>query len=391
MLKNLLISCGFRYDALNLNYNESRSMQVESVETNTDQNKNQTPKSSPDERKSDRRDLSPVIKIIPKTCYEKSYLQGVGLFVRDVVIYIALLAVAASTDTWYILIPVYVLLMMNLVGLFIIGHDAAHGSLTASNKLNDLIANLAMLPGLHMSEIWKYGHNRIHHGRTVNQVFDFIWHPYTAEQYNQMNSFQKLRHKFEWGPLGSGMYYLREIWWNRTILFKPPKSIETKVRLSKLMLTAVFIIGSYFSAKHGLETYGTMAGALWMWIKLVALPFYLVNHAIAWAVYVHHISPEITWHRRKEWDPFKGQVQGTTIFRVSKIANFFLHNIFEHVPHHVDARIPCYHLIEASDAIVKHFPEDAQVEKLNWNKFKRFNEACKLYDFDNHCWQSYPI
>ena len=36
--------------------------------------------------------------------------------------------------------------------------------------------------------------------------------------------------------------------------------------------------------------------------------------------------------------------------------NFFLHWIMVHVPHHVDMRIPMYHLEDAAEAIEAAFP-----------------------------------
>ena len=36
----------------------------------------------------------------------------------------------------------------------------------------------------------------------------------TVTQYAQFGWMGRLQHRFEWGPLGSGGYYLREVWWN---------------------------------------------------------------------------------------------------------------------------------------------------------------------------------
>ena len=49
-------------------------------------------------------------------------------------------------------------------------------------------------------------------------------------------------------------------------------------------------------------------------------------------------------------------MEGTTVLRVPKGVNFFLHWIMVHVPHHVDMRVPMYHLEEAATAIEAAFP-----------------------------------
>jgi len=40
-----------------------------------------------------------------------------------------------------------------------------------------------MLPSLHAVEVRFFGHNRVHHGHTVKQGLDFVWHPLIVEQY----------------------------------------------------------------------------------------------------------------------------------------------------------------------------------------------------------------
>ena len=62
-------------------------------------------------------------------------------------------------------------------GLFVVGHDAAHGALFKSKRMNSTVAHLAFLPSLHVYEGWILGHNRVHHPYTVRQGYDFVWHP----------------------------------------------------------------------------------------------------------------------------------------------------------------------------------------------------------------------
>ena len=48
--------------------------------------------------------------------------------------------------------------------LFVLGHDACHGSLTPSPRLNRWIGSLAFLPSLTPFSAWELGHNQTHHG-----------------------------------------------------------------------------------------------------------------------------------------------------------------------------------------------------------------------------------
>ena len=82
-------------------------------------------------------------------------------------------------------------------------------------------------------------------------------------------------------------------------------------------------------------------------------------------------------------------MEGTTVLRVPKGVNFFLHWIMVHVPHHVDMRIPMYHLEEAADAIEAAFPGTVIDKPLRLGDFVANARACKLYDFDAGRWMTY--
>jgi len=78
---------------------------------------------------------------------------------------------------------------------------------------------------------------------------------------------------------------------------------------------------------------------------------------IGWTVYVHHVDPDIRWWTRREWTQFHGQMESTTVVRMPTLLNtLWFHNIFIHVPHHVDARIPFHQLPRAADHIGASYP-----------------------------------
>ena len=64
--------------------------------------------------------------------------------------------------------------------LFVIGHDACHGSYTPSKVLNGWIGRIAFLPSLTPFSLWDVGHNLAHHGFTNLKGRDYVWTPYLA-------------------------------------------------------------------------------------------------------------------------------------------------------------------------------------------------------------------
>lgn len=57
-----------------------------------------------------------------------------------------------------------VLITAGIVRLFLIGHDACHGSFFASPALNNIFGRIAFLPSMTAFSLWDVGHNVAHHG-----------------------------------------------------------------------------------------------------------------------------------------------------------------------------------------------------------------------------------
>jgi omega-6 fatty acid desaturase (delta-12 desaturase) len=218
---------------------------------------------------------------------------------------------------------------------------------------------------------------------------DFVWHPLTPEQYAELPRWKKLRHRLEWSCLGSGAYYTRDVWWSKMIVFDPPAKWKAKIRRDRLFVFGFLLLAGLGLGWLGWATYGSVVGSIWMITKLLIVPFLLFQWTIGWVVHLHHIDPDIQWYKRREWNKFRGQMEGTTVLYTPAWLDFFLHRIFIHVPHHVDMRIPFYHLREASDAIIETFPGVVEERKLSLRDYLRNTKQCKLYDFDEARWLTY--
>jgi omega-6 fatty acid desaturase (delta-12 desaturase) len=333
--------------------------------------------------------LLPVIKAIPKQQYDNPTWKGLAYLGRDLLVYGLVLWGLASTDRPWLVVPLWALSALIVSGLFIIGHDAAHESLFKSRRLNSFIGHVAMLPSWHVYEGWVLGHNRIHHGHTVRQGMDFVWHPMTPEQFDQLSGWQRFRHRVEWSWVGGGLYYLRDVWWNKMIAFDPPAKWKSKIRRDRAIVAAFVVVAALGFGALGLAEYGSLVGAVWMVVKLLIVPFLLFNWVIGTVVHLHHVDPDIRWYKRREWNKFRGQMEGTTVLYAPRWLDFFLHHIFIHVPHHVDMRIPFHQLPAASDAIIAAFPGVVEERKLRFRDYLHNTAQCKLYDFDEGQWMTY--
>ena len=334
--------------------------------------------------------LAQVVRYVPDECYDNPTWRGLLYFFRDLAIYAAVIVGLLATDSVWLLIPLWLLAGLAISALFVVGHDAAHGALFRSPRLNYAVGQIAMLPSLHLYEAWVFGHNRIHHGHTTRQDMDYVWHPVSPSEYAEMPRWRQLLHRLEWSCLGAGLYYLRDIWWRKMIWdFDPPEKIRSAVQRDRLLVLHFFVLASAALVAAGLSVYGTWTGAAWMWVKVFGIPFLLWNYSIGATVYVHHICQDIPWHTRRDWNKFRGQVEGTTVIKVPWLLNIFYHNIFLHVAHHVDMRIPFYRLPAATKALCEKFEDAIVVRGFNLRDYLETTRNCKVFDFESGTWLRY--
>ncbi len=330
--------------------------------------------------------LDEVRKRIPERCYRRSMGRGLGLVAIDSLVYLGLIGLAIWSDNWLPGLALSVLAGIAVSAMFVIGHDAAHDALLPSDRGNRLVALLFMLPSLHVRDGWVFGHNRVHHGFTVKRGLDFVWHPVTPAEYVQMSGPRRLLHRLEWSWAGAGVYYLRNVWWNKMIRFTPPTRSAPGVPRDRRIIVSYFVAVSSGSLCLGWYQHATVLSALWMWGRIVVIPFLVFSWIIGATVHIHHVQPDIQWYDAKDWTRSKAQLIGTTVMRAPWFIDVALHHIFIHVPHHVDARIPCYRLSKAAKVIDEAYPGVVQQRSFRFSDYIRATKACKLFDFETSQW-----
>lgn len=333
--------------------------------------------------------LNDVRAVIPPVCYERRAAPAAWALALAVVLYAAPVVGLALTNRWWAVAVLWPLAGLGVSGLFVLGHDASHGALFRSPRANRVIARLCMAPSVHVEAAWDLGHNRIHHGYTTRQGFDFVWHPLTVQEYRTLGTLRRWRHRLEWSSLGSGAYFLRSVWWGKMWRFNPGGSRRRAVVRDKIGLGTVVVLAAAATVVYGAVTSGWVT-ALWLPVKLFVVPFLIFGQIIGWTVYVHHVAPDIRWSARSEWSQYRGQMESTTVLRLPAIVNrLWFHNIFVHVPHHVDTRIPFHQLKPAAAAIAAAFPNTVRDSRASIREYIRTTRACKLYDFQTGTWLRY--
>ncbi len=333
--------------------------------------------------------LKPVIDLIPSEAYDNPTWKGLAYFGRDLLAYGLVVWALIVVSNPLAVLALEVVAALAITGLFVVAHDTAHGALFKSKRLTSWVGHVAMLPSWHVYEGWILGHNRVHHAFTVRQGYDFVWHPYTADEYAAMGPLGRLRHRFEWSWAGAASYYIREVWLHKMVTGAPPARWVKAIRRDRFIVLGFVLGAGALLTWLGWAQTGTVAGTAWLVARVLVLPFVGFSYMIGSLVHVHHVQPDIRWWPRREWDKFKGQVEGTTILRVPGWLDYFFHSIMIHIPHHVDMRIPMYNLELAADAIKAAYPDTVHDEQLRFRDFVANSRQCKLYDFEAGTWLTY--
>ena len=278
---------------------------------------------------------------------------------------------------------------VGIVRLFLIGHDACHGALTDSDRLNNWIGRLAFLPSLTPFSLWHMGHNVVHHGFNNVRGRDFVWEPLSPDDYRQLPARRQAVERLYRSAAGPAPYYFWEIWWKR-LYFPGVARLKTKRReyvadCMAVTLMAILWIGGL--AWLGLQT-GTSPLLL---VGLGALlPFVLWIWTVGIVVYLHHTAPEIRWFDdRREWLRSTAQATATRHLQLPAFLETLLHQIMAHPVHHLDGTIPCYNLKAAQKRLLELMPE-LQPVKFSWAYYRDCVQTCKIYDFSRGSWQPFP-
>lgn len=328
---------------------------------------------------------------ISPEAYENPTYRGLYYFFRDLIMFGACMTALAMVEAWYYVVPLWILSGLLISALFTIGHDAAHGALFASKRLSYWVGFISTIPSLHAYNQWAYGHNRVHHGHTIKLDADFVWHPDSPQQYAKRSLIGRAAHRVFWSALGAGPYYLYEIWFKGMIVYSAPNA---EARRDQRLMLGIFLAISAALIYGGGATGAASAGfdwaaGMWMWTKLFLIPFLIWNYIMGVTVYVHHINEEIPWKARGDWSPAFGQLFGTVNYHIPRVINFFLHDIFIHMPHHVQVRIPFYHLNRALADIKSVYGEYVIERHTLFADYLRATKSCKLFDRESGSWYTY--
>lgn len=311
------------------------------------------------------------------------------LLLFDYALLLAALVGVAAFDAWWAKLFCGLAAGFVIGRLFIIGHDACHHSLTPKRRLNHWLGRIAFLPSFTPYSLWDVGHNVVHHGYTNLKGFDFVWAPYTPQEFAALTPRQRLADRIYRSGWAPGLYYMVEIWWKR-MFFPNKRHMPTRRRV--FLLDNLLVSG--FALLWLAALAGVAAATAQPLLPLLAcgfvVPFVFWCAMIGFVVYVHHTHVEVQWHaERGEWSRAQPFVSTTVHLTFPLAIGTVLHNIMEHTAHHVDMTIPLYRLKQAQAKLEQMLPGRIIIQRFSWKWYFSTARRCKLYDFARQCWTDY--
>jgi omega-6 fatty acid desaturase (delta-12 desaturase) len=223
-----------------------------------------------------------------------------------------------------------------LVRLFILQHDCGHRSFFASRLANDIVGTLCGILTLTPFHYWRRTHAR-HHATSGNLNHrghgDIV--TLTVNEYFALGPWHRLGYRIYRNPffmfaIGAPYLFILRQRFTRGI----PRAWRRE-RLS-VYVTNLGFVALLLVAQH---TIGLTTFAL-LWFPVV-----LLGSAIgSFLFYVQHQFEEAYWEEEFEWDFHRAALEGSSYLRLPRVLQWFTSNIGYHHIHHLNSRIPNYHL-----------------------------------------------
>jgi omega-6 fatty acid desaturase (delta-12 desaturase) len=324
----------------------------------------------------------------PARFYETRNLRPVLVFAATFAAYLTCIGAVGFTSSLIVKALFGVALCFLAGRLFLIGHDACHGSFARKRILCAMVGRLSLTAACHVFCSWRYWHNIVHHGSTNDLDKDFVWRPLSKAEYDRASWLNRALERLfrHHSGAGLGVYYLLRILVPKMLhVPRAGKRMAGATPVRDLVLFYAFQLSVVVWLAGAALLLSEGSGAWAIGTNLLCgsvVPTLYVCYAIGFVVYFNHTHPSIEWFRGKVQRSFaERQTDSTLHLRFRGLSAWMLPSeIMGHVVHHLDTRIPLYRLQEAQAHLSVSSPTPVKADLWSWRTQRTIMRTCKLYD-----------
>lgn len=308
-----------------------------------------------------------------KFCDKDNRLAALSYFGTFAVYFTAFYLAVTFVPTWWVVIPMGMIMGLAAVRLYVLQHDTGHHSLFETRKQNELAGEVLSVFTFAPFEAMKQNHN-MHHGfignldhRETGEI-----HTMTLREWNEAGFWDRLvyrlyRNPFILIPLGAFYtYFFRYRWPKNTMQFGPGKVIAHNLAVLAWAGVIYLLFGWT---------------GIWVWLG----SSYFGGMFGVWLVYLQHNFEDTYWDRRPDLDPQIAALQGSSCLDFGWFFDFMVASITLHDIHHFNARIPSYRLRACHYSI----PEELGLRRIKFGEAIRALNL-KLWDEDQERLVPFP-
>lgn len=220
------------------------------------------------------------------------------------------------------------------VRIFILFHDCGHGSFTPNQRFNQglgfWLGVLFFVPYRHWTD--EHAHHHATAGNLDRRGRGDVW-MMTLAEYQAASPWLRRGYRLYRSPV---LMFLADMILGFVVLFRLPQTGKTPAAQGGIVATNMALIGLW--------------GLLSLWIGwstvlIVQGSIFVIGASMGvFLFFVQHMFEGTYWVRDHDWEFRRAAMEGASFFDLPDILHFFTGNIGYHHVHHLNPKVPNYHL-----------------------------------------------
>lgn len=221
-----------------------------------------------------------------------------------------------------------------LVRIFIFFHDCTHKSFMKNRKSMNILGHIFGI--LTFTSFYRWQREHVKHHATVGNIdkrgVGDVW-TMTVEEYQQSKWLKRFGYRLYRNPLV--LFIIGPIY---VFLISERLPFENKTKRDWL--------------SNSITNIGVIAIIAIVWLTvglkyylMIQLPIIFIAASMGvWLFYVQHQYEDVYWESNKDWDINQAALQGSSVYKLPRLLEWFTGYIGYHNIHHLNARVPNYRL-----------------------------------------------